>query len=322
MVGEPPVDLLRHPRVEAAQPGLDVGHGDVELGRGQGSGQGGVGVAEDDHQRGRRSPRSPPPAPPACGPVIRPWEPEPMPRWRSGRGRDELLEEGVRHRAVVVLAGVDDHLAHVAPQRAGERPQLDELRPGADDGQDSARGSGQYVGDGGLGRRGGRRAGGAGRHRDVALRANAAASDGFSGPMRRGAGLARLLGLRDSGDGGTLAPRTSGSASSALARRRPPVGTRRSPRGRAARRRRRRAATPAPAPTIISVSTSVPERVEHERVVEPQPLEDAEDGLRRGPAAELDGDRGAGRRALVDDLHARLAREAVEHLRDAGPGRR
>jgi len=53
VVGDDAVDLLRHRAVEAAQAGLDVGEGQVQLGRGERAGQRRVGVAEDDHPVGR-----------------------------------------------------------------------------------------------------------------------------------------------------------------------------------------------------------------------------------------------------------------------------
>ena len=53
-----------------------------------------------------------------------------------GLGHPELLEEHLRHRPVVVLAGVDDHVSPVGeapPQRGDHRRGLDEVRPRADD---------------------------------------------------------------------------------------------------------------------------------------------------------------------------------------------
>ena len=44
--------------------------------------------------------------------------PEPTPRLRSGLGQAEVAEEDVRHRLVVVLAGVDEPLGDAARARA------------------------------------------------------------------------------------------------------------------------------------------------------------------------------------------------------------
>ena len=52
VIGEAPVDLFRHLHVETAQTGLDMGHWNIELGRGQGSGQRGVRISEHHHHRG------------------------------------------------------------------------------------------------------------------------------------------------------------------------------------------------------------------------------------------------------------------------------
>ena len=49
VIGDDAIDLLRHPAIEAAQPGLDVRERDVELGRRQRRGQRRVGVAVDEH---------------------------------------------------------------------------------------------------------------------------------------------------------------------------------------------------------------------------------------------------------------------------------
>ena len=51
LVGEPPVDLLRHGVVEAAQAGLHVSQRNAELRAGQGRAQGGVDVTVDHGQR-------------------------------------------------------------------------------------------------------------------------------------------------------------------------------------------------------------------------------------------------------------------------------
>ena len=48
-VGDDAVDLLRHPAVETAQAGLDVGHRRPQFGGGDGAGQRRVDVADHDH---------------------------------------------------------------------------------------------------------------------------------------------------------------------------------------------------------------------------------------------------------------------------------
>ncbi len=44
VIREHPVDLLRHAAVEGPKPGFHVGHGYVNLRRGQGAGQSGIGI--------------------------------------------------------------------------------------------------------------------------------------------------------------------------------------------------------------------------------------------------------------------------------------
>jgi hypothetical protein len=52
LVGEQAVELFGHGAVAAAQAGLHVRHGDVQLGRAERGGEGGVDVADDDHEVG------------------------------------------------------------------------------------------------------------------------------------------------------------------------------------------------------------------------------------------------------------------------------
>ncbi len=56
------------------------------------------------------------------------------------RPNPQLLEKGVRHPRVVVLAGVDDHMLDPAlHQLAVHGGELHEVRAGADDGEHSHR---------------------------------------------------------------------------------------------------------------------------------------------------------------------------------------
>ncbi len=135
MVGQHAVLLLRHAHVVGAQAGLHMRDGDVQLGRGQRARQRGVGVAVDQH--GVR------------------FLPEKdlldldqhlagLPAVRAGadaqvvgRARDvQLLEKHGGHVAVVMLPGVDEHLVAEGLQGPRNDRSLDELGPGADDGQD------------------------------------------------------------------------------------------------------------------------------------------------------------------------------------------
>ena len=123
LVGDDPVQLLRHRAVEAAQAGLDVGDRYVHLRRGQRRRQGRVDVARDDDQVGLLGGQH---------------RLEPLDRARRllgvaagadlehvvGLGHAQLLEEDLRHQPVVVLPGVDDGVAALGQaRRAGRRPR-------------------------------------------------------------------------------------------------------------------------------------------------------------------------------------------------------
>jgi len=136
VVGEDPVALLGHTHVAGAHAGLDVDHRDLRAGGRERAGERRVGVAVDE--RGVR-----------LDLVDQRLERREHPRRlrrvaaagdvqldvRSGEA--ELLEEDARKRVVVVLAGVDEDLLVAGAQRSGDRGGLHELRPVADDGQDS-----------------------------------------------------------------------------------------------------------------------------------------------------------------------------------------
>jgi hypothetical protein len=135
LIGQAAVDLLGHAGIEAAQAGLDVRDGQAELGRGQRARQRGVRVTQDEHevgtdvehrllQRGQHAARH----------VAVRSGPDAEMEIRSGDL--ELVEERARHLVVVVLAGVDEHLAQTAAQGARERCGLHELRAGAHHAED------------------------------------------------------------------------------------------------------------------------------------------------------------------------------------------
>ena len=57
-----------------------------------------------------------------------------------GRADPELVEEDLRHRLVVVLAGVHEQVLEARPalDLGDDGRHLDEVRPGSDDGQDAS----------------------------------------------------------------------------------------------------------------------------------------------------------------------------------------
>ncbi len=135
MVGEDAVRLLRHRPVEAAQARLDVRKADAHLRGRERACKRRVCVAEDDDP-------------------VRSFGLEDgldafedlgcLPRVRAGANAElvvggwqvQLLEEDVGQHAIVVLAGVDQHLLVLLTQGLAERGGLDELGPGADDRHD------------------------------------------------------------------------------------------------------------------------------------------------------------------------------------------
>ena len=136
VVGEHAVVLLGHGPVERAQPGLQVRDRQVQLHRGQGAGQGGVGVAVDQHPVGSVLEQD----------LVHPGQDRARLCAVAGRAdlevhvrvRDpEVGEEDVGEHRVVVLSGVHDDVLHpTLTTGVGHRGQLDELRTGTDHAQD------------------------------------------------------------------------------------------------------------------------------------------------------------------------------------------
>jgi len=141
VVGDDAVDLLGHPPVSAAQPGLQVRDGHVEIGGHQGGGQRAVDVAGHDHEvrLALQDDR-----------LKSLQQPGGLRRLRAradteidvGLGQAELVKEDIAERCVVVLPGVherllEDHARRAAgavPRLAGgnHRRDLDEVGPRAD----------------------------------------------------------------------------------------------------------------------------------------------------------------------------------------------
>ena len=136
MIRQYPVDFLRHSPIETTQPGFDVGDRELELGRRQRGGDGGIGIAENDHprralghqdllnlvQHGTRL------APMGSGAdleiAIRP-------------GDIEFTKEDLGHLVIIMLTGMNDVFLNAGrPQGATHRPRLDELRACTDDSED------------------------------------------------------------------------------------------------------------------------------------------------------------------------------------------
>lgn len=128
-----PVDLLGHPAIERAKPGLHVGHRDVQFRCGQRPGEHGVGISL--HQHG------------AWMPLLEDslHSRQDLPGLlavRTGpdvdidlrRGELKLLEEDPVHLVGVVLPGVEGEEGDVPGDAfPDDRGHLDDLGPGAED---------------------------------------------------------------------------------------------------------------------------------------------------------------------------------------------
>jgi hypothetical protein len=122
--------------VPCARAGLHVRHGDVELGCRQASGERGVGVTVDEDDVGLLLEKDLLDALQGHRRLL---------AMRAGADLQvvlgvldaQLAEEDPAHAVVVVLPRVHDDLVRVdGRQGAAHRRHLDELRPGADDGED------------------------------------------------------------------------------------------------------------------------------------------------------------------------------------------
>ena len=133
-VDDDAVDLFGHRPVERTQPGLDVGDRHAALRGDQRAGERRVDVADRRRPGRRRCASSHSSNAIITRAVCTACEPEPTPRFTSGGGDAEVDEQRLRHRPVVVLAGVDEHRLDA---RVAQRPQqgrdLHEVRPRSGD---------------------------------------------------------------------------------------------------------------------------------------------------------------------------------------------
>ena len=127
-VGEHAVDLFRHRAIEAAQAGLDVDDRDAELHGGEGGGQRGVHVADDQHGIGARRRQHGLQAPHHLGGLhgVRAGADLQV---VVGDRQVEVAEELPGHRLVVVLTGVHQRRRDggMAPHLPQQRADLDEV---------------------------------------------------------------------------------------------------------------------------------------------------------------------------------------------------
>jgi hypothetical protein len=138
LVGDDPVDLLRHRTVERAEARLHVADREQKLACGQRGGHGRVHVARHEHdvrlglQQDRLEPLH------DRGRLLR-VRPGPDAERIFRLPHAELLDEDLGHLAVVVLAGVDEdvfELVATPAELSRDRCDLHHVRPRADHGQD------------------------------------------------------------------------------------------------------------------------------------------------------------------------------------------
>ena len=140
MVGQDAVYFFGHGAVEAAQPGLDVRHGDLEFGGRERAGERRVRVPVDEHDvrpfapHHRLEPRE-------HRPGLRAVQSAPHAQVVIRLGEAELLEEHGGHPVIVMLPRVHEYLVEAVAQRLTQRCGLDELRTGSDDGQEAHAGA-------------------------------------------------------------------------------------------------------------------------------------------------------------------------------------
>ena len=129
VVGHDPVDFLGHRPVARAQAGLDVSHRNAALRRHQRTRDGGVHIARDHDEIGATL---------FADLVKTHHDLSCLPRLvvgadlevNIGQGHAELIEEDLRHRAIIMLAGMHQQMWHIpCGQRLDERRHLHEIRP-------------------------------------------------------------------------------------------------------------------------------------------------------------------------------------------------
>ncbi len=133
-VGEHPVDLLGHGPVARAEPRLEVGDGDAELRRRERAGDRGVHVTGHDHESRALVEQDALERHQHLGGLLAVGAGADAERVIGSR-EPEIVEDLLRHPAVVVLARVDHELPRVAApvQRGDQRRHLHEVGPRAHD---------------------------------------------------------------------------------------------------------------------------------------------------------------------------------------------
>ena len=133
VIGQDAIDLLGHPAVVGAQPGLDVPDRHAELVGGERGGEHRVGIALDQHDVGALVDQDRLHAAHDRGHLVGRGSGAHL-EVAVGLGQVELLEEHLVHLERVVLAGVEQQVRRAAADaRAYHRSHLDDLGPRADD---------------------------------------------------------------------------------------------------------------------------------------------------------------------------------------------